>query len=83
MGNCSYHCVVAFVADTQSSVYQLQKPQHNDSYNYPHCTKLPIRAFFIKNIFASGELFLVIATGKTRPVLKVAWKGLSDNWGTQ
>ena len=27
--------------------------------------------------------FLVIATVKTRPVLKVAWQGLSYNWGTQ
>ena len=26
---------------------------------------------------------MVIATVKTRPVLKVAWQGLSDNWGTQ
>ena len=26
---------------------------------------------------------MVIATVKTRPILKVAWQGLSDNWGTQ
>ena len=26
---------------------------------------------------------MVIATVKTRPVLKVAWQGISDNWGTQ
>ena len=37
----------------------------------------------MKNIFCSGDLFLVIATVKTRPVLKVAWQGLSDNWSTQ
>ena len=47
------------------------------------CTKPPSRAVFMKIIFLRGELFLVIATVKTRPVLKVAWQGLSDNWGTQ
>ena len=26
---------------------------------------------------------MVIATVKTRPVLKRAWQGLSDNWSTQ
>ena len=36
----------------------------------------------MKNIFCSGDLFLVRATVKTRPVLKVAWQGLSDNWCT-
>ena len=37
----------------------------------------------MNNIFQSGDLFWVMATMKTRPVLKRAWQGLSDNWGTQ
>ena len=47
------------------------------------CTPPPIRTVFMKNMFCSREFFFVIATVKTRPVLKVPWKGLSYNWGTQ
>ena len=37
-----------------------------------------------RNIFFNVEIFcLVIATVKTRPVLKRAWQGLLDNWSTQ
>ena len=45
--------------------------------------KPPGKAIFMKNIFQSRELFLVIATMKTRPVLKRARQGLSYNWCTQ
>ena len=37
----------------------------------------------MKIVFQQEDLFLVIATVKTRPVLKVAWQGLSDNWSRQ
>ena len=47
-------------------------------------TKPPSRAVFINKYFFNAEhFFLVMATVKTRPVLKRAWQGLSDNWGTQ
>ena len=36
-----------------------------------------------RNILQRAEFFLGIAFVKTRPVLKVAWQGLSYNWGTQ
>ena len=39
---------------------------------------------FLRKIFFKVEnLYLVIATVKTRPVLKRAWQGLSDNLGIQ
>ena len=38
----------------------------------------------MKTIFLQRRtFFFVLATVKTKPFLKVAWKGLSHNWGTQ
>ena len=34
---------------------------------------------FLQKIFFKTEIFLVIATVRTRPVLNRAWTGLSDN----
>ena len=47
-------------------------------------TESPNCAVFIKKIFLhTKHFFLVIATVKTRPVLKKAWQGLSNEGGTK
>ena len=68
----------------RGGVYEMEIEISSIHHSGFACTKPPSRANFMRKKNCNAENFLlVIATVKTRPVLKVNFQGLSDNWCAQ